>query len=140
MKNLRALIKKECMEQLRSGRLLITFALFILLGIMNPAIAKMTPWLLDLMADSLQESGITVSGVVVSAMDSWVQFFKNLPIAMVAFVLLQCSVFTKEYVSGTLLLSLTKGLSRPKVVISKAILLLLAVGMRQNFEKHTLSL
>ena len=94
MKNLRALIKKECMEQLRSGRLLITFALFILLGIMNPAIAKMTPWLLDLMADSLQESGITVSGVVVSAMDSWVQFFKNLPIAMVAFVLLQCSVFT----------------------------------------------
>ena len=120
MKSLFAFIKKECMEQLRSGRLWITLALFVLLGIMNPAVAKLTPWLLEVMADSLAESGMIVTDVKVSAMDSWVQFFKNMPIGLIAFVLLQGAIFTKEYGSGTLVLSLTKGLERYKVVISKA--------------------
>lgn len=120
MRPLLAFIKKECVEQLRSGRLLITLALFFLLGIMNPAVAKLTPWLLEIMADSLAETGMTVTEVEVSAMDSWVQFFKNLPIGLIAFVLLHGAIFTKEYSSGTLVLSLTKGLERFKVVISKA--------------------
>ncbi len=120
MKSLFAFIKKECMEQLRSGRLWITLTLFVLLGIMNPAVAKLTPWLLEVMADSLAESGMIVTDVKVSAMDSWVQFFKNMPIGLIAFVLLQGAIFTKEYGSGTLVLSLTKGLERYKVVISKA--------------------
>ena len=120
MKSLLAFIKKECMEQLRSGRLWITLALFVLLGIMNPAVAKLTPWLFEVMADSLAESGMIVTDITVSAMDSWVQFFKNMPIGLIAFVLLQGTIFTKEYSSGTLVLSLTKGLERYKVVISKA--------------------
>ncbi len=120
MKSLFAFIKKECMEQLRSGRLWITLALFVLFGIMNPAVAKLTPWLLEVMADSLAESGMIVTDVKVSAMDSWVQFFKNMPIGLIAFVLLQGAIFTGEYSSGTLVLSLTKGLERFKVVISKA--------------------
>ena len=115
-----AFIKKECMEQLRSGRLWITLALFGLLGIMNPAVAKLTPWLLDVMADSLAENGMVVTDITVSAMDSWVQFFKNMPIGLIAFVLFHGTIFTKEYSSGTLVLSLTKGLERYKVVISKA--------------------
>ncbi len=120
MKSLFAFIKKECMEQLRSGRLWITLALFVLLGIMNPAVAKITPWLLEVMADSLAENGMVVTDITVSAMDSWVQFFKNMPIGLIAFVLLQGAIFTKEYSSGTLVLSLTKGLERFKVIISKA--------------------
>ena len=119
MKTLFAFIKKECIEQVRSGRLLITLGLFVVFGIMNPAVAKLTPWLLDLMADSLAESGMTVTEVNITAMDSWVQFFKNIPMALIAFVLLYGSIFTKEYATGTLVLSLTKGLSRYKVVISK---------------------
>ena len=38
---------------------------------------------------------------------------------LIAFVLLQSSIFTREYTSGTLTLSLTKGLARYKVVLSK---------------------
>lgn len=120
MKSLLAFTKKEATEQLRSGRLGITLALFVLFGIMNPAIAKLTPWLLEMMADSLAESGMTVTTVTVSALDSWVQFFKNMPIGLIAFVLLQGSIFTKEYSSGTLVLSLTKGMARFQVVLSKA--------------------
>ena len=123
MRSLVAFMKKELLEQLRSGRLMILGILFVLLGVMNPAVAKLTPWLLEVMADSLAESGMSVTVVTVTAMDSWVQFFKNMPLGLIAFILLQSSVFTKEYTSGTLLLSLTKGLERYKVILSKAAVL-----------------
>ena len=118
-----AFLKKELLEQLRTGRLMFLCILFVLFGIMNPAVAKLTPWLLEIMADSLAESGMTVTDVTVSALDSWVQFFKNIPMALIAFVLLEGSIFTREYQTGTLVLSLTKGLARFKVVVSKALVL-----------------
>ena len=124
MKALIAFIKKELLEQMRSGKLIFTAILFTLVGVMNPAFAKLTPWLLETMADSLAESGMNVTEVTVSAMDSWVQFFKNIPLCLIAFVLLESAIFTKEYSSGTLILSLTKGLSRWKVVIAKSTVLI----------------
>jgi ABC-2 type transport system permease protein len=123
MKSFVAFIKKEITEQLRSGRFMIITALFILLGIMNPAVAKLTPMILEIFADSFADSGITVTDVTVSALDSWVQFYKNIPIAMIAFVILQSGIFTKEYASGTLILSLTKGLKRYKALTAKYIVL-----------------
>ena len=123
MKAFIAFTKKELLEQIRSGKLLIMGALFLALGIMNPAIAKLTPWLLELFADSLAGSGITVTETTVSAIDSWAQFFKNIPIGLIVFVLLQSSVLTKEISSGALILSLTKGLQRYKAVVSKSTVL-----------------
>ncbi|MBE5893769.1 MAG: ABC transporter permease [Lachnospiraceae bacterium] len=123
MKSLIAFIKKEVLEQIRSGRVMILGILFVLFGIMNPAVAKLTPWLLEAMADSLAETGMIVTDVTVSAMDSWVQFFKNIPMALIAFVLLESSIFTREYQTGTLVLFLTKGLERYKVVVSKTVAL-----------------
>lgn len=114
-----AFLRKEIMEQTRSGRLMVLGILFTLFGIMNPAVAKLTPWLLEAMSDSLAGSGMIVTDVTVSAMDSWVQFFKNVPMALIAFVLIESSIFTKEYQSGTLVLSLTKGLHRDTVLLAK---------------------
>ena len=125
MKTFLAFMKKEWMEQLRSGRLMILGIVFVLFGIMNPAVAKLTPWLFEIMADSLEESGMIVTAVEVDAVDSWIQFFKNVPMALIVFVLLQSSIFTKEYQSGTLVLALTKGLHRYKVLFSKAAVLVL---------------
>lgn len=124
MKSLLAFIKKELTEQVRSGKLVFLTILFVLFGIMNPAVAKLTPWLLEMMADTLAESGMTVTSVTVSAMDSWIQFFKNMPMGLLVFILMESSIFTREYQSGTLVLSLTKGLDRYKVVISKTVILL----------------
>src|SRR5699024_4744089 len=88
------------------------------------AVAKLTPWMMETLSDSMAESGFIVTNVQVDALTSWTQFFKNIPIALIAFVLIFSDIFTKEYKSGTLLLILTKGLSRYKVVLAKAVLLL----------------
>ena len=125
MKAFIAFMRKEITEQVRTGKLLFLSILFILFGIRNPAVAKMTPWIMEQFADSLAESGMILTEVTVTAMDSWVQFFKNIPMALIAFILLESSIFTKEYRSGTLILSLTKGLARYKVVVAKTAVLAL---------------
>lgn len=119
-----AFIKKEWLETVRSGKLVILVILFFLFGIMNPAIAKLTPWMMELLSESLSETGLTVTEILVDASISWTQFFKNIPIALIAFILIYSGIFTKEYQSGTLVLLLTKGLSRTKVVLAKTALML----------------
>ena len=124
MKSLLALMRKEYMEATRTGKIMIIILLFVLFGIMSPAVAKLTPWMMKMLSDSMAESGLIVTNVQVDALTSWTQFFKNIPIALIAFVLIFSDIFTKEYKSGTLLLVLTKGLSRYKVVLAKTALLL----------------
>lgn len=124
MKPLLAFMKKECLETVRTGKFMILVLLFVLFGIMSPAIAKLTPWLMEMFSDAMAESGLIVSNIQVDAMTSWTQFFKNIPMALIAYVLIFSDIFTKEYKSGTLLLVLTKGLSRYKVVLAKTLLLL----------------
>lgn len=125
MRSLWAFFKKELLESARSGKLLILGVLFFAFGVMNPAIAKLTPWMMEMMAEELAANGMTVGDVAVDAMTSWTQFFKNIPMALIAFVFLYGSSFTKEYESGTLVLMLTRGLARVKVVFAKASLMLL---------------
>ncbi|MCI9075744.1 MAG: ABC transporter permease [Dorea sp.] len=124
MKPLLAFVKKEYLEAARTGKLLILILLFVLFGIMNPAAAKLTPWMMEMLSDTIAESGLIVTNIQVDAMASWTQFFKNIPMALIAFVLIFSDLFTKEYKSGTLLLVLTKGLSRYEVVFAKTLLLL----------------
>lgn len=124
MRQLLAFTKKEWMELSRSGKLLILLVIFFLFGIMNPAIAKLTPWMYEIMAESLQENGLIVQEIKVDAMTSWIQFYKNVPIGLIIFVILFGSTLTGEYQSGTLICVLTKGLVRWKVLGAKGISML----------------
>ena len=124
MKSFVAFMKKEVLETVRSGRLLILAAVFFLFGLMNPAIAKLTPWLLEVMSESMAESGMSVTAVTVDALTSWTQFYKNIPMALIVFVLLSAGSFVREYESGALILLLTKGFPRYKVVFAKTLTLL----------------
>lgn len=126
MKSFLAFFKKEWMEWSRTGRLLILLLVFVLFGIMNPAIAKITPWMMEMMADSLEGSGLVVTEVTVDALTSWTQFYKNMPIALIIFILLCSGSFTSEYQKGTLIPVLTKGLSRWKFIIAKSMMIFIS--------------
>ena len=118
---MKAFLRKEWMEMTRTGRLWILVVIFLLFGIMNPAVAKLTPWIMDMMKESMAESGLNVGTVTVTAMSSWTQFYKNAPMALLAFALMSCGVLVNEYQSGTLVQVVTKGLSRRKIFASKMI-------------------
>ncbi len=124
MKSLMAFLKKEVMEQSRTSKLVLLGILFTLFGLMSPVIAKLTPLMVEMMAETMAQSGMIMTEVTVTALDCWAQFYKNAPLALIAFVLVESSIFTREFESGTLLLSLTKGLDRYKVVIAKTVVLL----------------
>ena len=117
-----AYLKKECMELTRTGRLLILGIIFLLFGIMNPAMAKLTPWLYEMMQDSFAEQGLVLGEVTVNAMTSWTQFFKNAMMAVIVMALMSSTSFTGEYQKGTLIQVVTKGLSRRKIFFSKLLM------------------
>lgn len=114
-----AFLKKEWLEYTRSGRLWILLLISAMFGIMNPAIAKLLPWLMEMFSKQLAGAGITAVEVTVDAMASWTQFFKNIPMALIIFVLLCSGSFTDEYERGTLIPVVTKGLSRRKIAAAK---------------------
>ena len=62
MKSFVAFIKKELTEQIRSGKLVLLCILFVLFGIMNPAVAKLTPWLMEMMEGRHSEGGRGLRG------------------------------------------------------------------------------
>ena len=123
MKQLTAFIKKELLEQLRSGKFMILGILFCLFGIMNPATAKMMPWLLEIMSEQFAENGMLITGIEVDALTSWTQFFKNMPILLIAFLVMFSGILTAEYQNGTLIHVITKGLKRWKIIISKLLIM-----------------
>lgn len=119
-----AFLKKEWMEYYRSGKLIITVVIFALFGLMNPAIAKLTPFMMEQLA-SMEDTGMTITVTTVDASMSWMQFYKNIPMALVVMLLLFGGILTNELQKGTLIPVLTKGLSRWKVLFTKSISLIL---------------
>ena len=117
MKAFISFTKKEFIESLRVYRLVILAAVFLLLGVMSPLIAKITPEILG---------GVDLGGGVIitvpepSAMDSWAQFFSNVgQMGMLALMITFCGIMANELSRGTLINLLTKGLKRHTVIISK---------------------
>lgn len=52
----------------RDRKLLIFAIIFCLFGIMNPAMAKLAPWIMEIMLEDLAESGFIVNHIEVNAM------------------------------------------------------------------------
>ena len=123
MTALRAFTEKEFLWTVRTGKLMFLIILFLFFGVMNPAIAKMTPWLMETLAESLADSGLQVADTTVNALTSWNQFCKNIPMAMIVFLLLFSGILTSEYERGTLTVMFAKGLARWKVLGAKGIIM-----------------
>ncbi len=111
-----AFVKKELLESVRTYKFFIMAVIFLAFGIMNPLVAKLTPELLA----TLMPEGLTVNLPEPSAMDSWIQFFKNISqMGMIILVVVFSGVLANELSRGTLINVVTKGLSRVAVISAK---------------------
>lgn len=111
-----AFFKKEWLEYLRTYKLIILGAVFLLLGIMNPLSAKFLPELLNTMIPE----GMSVTLAPPAAIDSYLQFFKNVSqIGLIVLVIVFSGMLSGEMQKGTLVQLLTKGLSRSTVLLAK---------------------
>lgn len=123
MKTMIAFLKKELLGHFRTGKIYIFLGVFALLGVMNFGVSLITPWLYEILEESMAATGMSMTSVTVTALDCWGQFYKNLLMGVIAFVVIESGIFTGEYRSGSLVLSLTKGLARYKVLIAKTVVM-----------------
>lgn len=109
-----AFVKKEFTENMKNYRFLILFAVFLIFGITSAFLAKFTPEILSALAADMEMSSEPV------ALDAWKQFYKNISgVGFSAFIILYGSCLSGEYSKGTLVLMVTKGLSRKAVILAK---------------------
>ncbi|MBQ1535481.1 MAG: ABC transporter permease subunit [Ruminococcus sp.] len=114
-------LKKEFFELYRKGRLLLFGILFVFFGILAPATAKLTPALFKMMSGELEQQGIIIKDITSTAASSYEQFFSNLSIILIVFVVVFAGSVTSEFSSGSVIPLLTKGLSRKAMMLSKLI-------------------
>lgn len=118
MRQFVAFTKKEFRESTATFRAYILLTVFLLLGMMSPLFAKLTPDILNSLGDMGQ--GITIQMPDPTALDAWAQFFKNVSqMGMLVLVIIFSGIMSNEFSRGTLVNLLTKGLSRKTVILSK---------------------
>lgn len=111
--------KKEFVENARTYKVLITLLVFMLFGFINPITAKLMPELLS----SFMPDGMTITITEPTALDSWTQFFKNIPTQLILVIIIFSSILVTEYHKGTLINVITKGVQRKFIIISKFLFL-----------------
>lgn len=122
MKNLYFFTKKELFECWRTSRLLILVIIFLIFGLMNPLLAKLTPEIVKMtigeaMANTIPEP---------TSIDSWTQFYKNLTqMGLIVLALMFSGTVSNEINKGTLINLVTKGLRRWVIIVGKIVSLVL---------------
>jgi ABC-2 type transport system permease protein len=114
--------KKEFTESWRTYRFVIALAVFVLLGAMNPLIAKMMPEILSSIDTSGMEGmgGMSFNMPEPTAFDAWAQFYSNVgQMGLLTLIIVFSGVMAGEFTRGTLVNLLTKGLKRGTVILSK---------------------
>lgn len=116
MKEFIAFTKKEYVEQLRTYKWLIMLALFFVIGMMSPLLAKLMP---DIFS-GMDVQGIKLTIPEATIMDAYQQFFKNMAqLGIIVLLLIFGGTISNELVKGTLINILAKGMPRSAVILSK---------------------
>lgn len=115
--NFNTLVKKEINEILRTYKIYVVPIIFLLFGLTSPIIAKIAPELLKSMVTEF-----TIELPPPTWVDAFGQFFKNLTqIGMLAVILTNMGIVADEKYRGTVLLILSKPVSRHAFVFSKLV-------------------
>jgi ABC-2 type transport system permease protein len=111
------LIKKEINEYMKTSKGFILIAIFIFFALTSPATAKFMNEIIAAVAGDIQ-----VSFPDPTLQDSWIQVFKNMnSICLIVYVILMSASVSQEKSKGSILLVLTKKVSRFQFLLSKFI-------------------
>lgn len=116
MRGYTAFMKKEFMEYIRTYKILMVLMVFLALGFLNPVTAKYLPMLVS----NFLPEGINMDLPKPGIMDSWAQFFKNVPqMGLVVMLIISAGTLAGELRKGTLIPVFTKGVSKKTVLLAK---------------------
>jgi ABC-2 type transport system permease protein len=112
-----AATSKELLQQVRTRRLLVVVAVFAIMGLMSPALARFTPELLGTIEEAKQFADLIPDPV---AADAMTQYIKNITqFGFVLAVLLGMGAVAGEKERGTAAMIMSKPMSRWAFVTSK---------------------
>jgi len=118
MRSFTALLHKEALECVRTFKLFIMAAIFLFFGMLGPIITRILPDLLASLSVGTDVIPITLPDP--SAIMAWEQFFSNIgQMGSLALLIMFCGIMAGELSKGTLIIILTKGLKRYKVILAK---------------------
>ena len=121
-------LRKELREAMRSNRLLVVAAVFLVLGIISPLTAKYTPELLKALGAG--QSGVTITFPTPTVADAIVQYLKNVAgTGIFIAILLPMGMVAREKERGTAAFVLTKPVSRAAFLGAKLVALLALLGI-----------
>src|SRR5258708_12328443 len=113
-------LRKELRETLRTNRLLVSVAIFAILGIISPLTAKYTPELLKSLGSG--SGGVTIILPTPTVQDAIAEFIKNVAgTGIFVAVLLPMGLVAREKERGTAAFVLTKPLSRLAFLTAKLV-------------------
>jgi len=114
-----AFLKKEFFEIIKTNKIIILPAIFIFFGLLSPLTAKYTPQILESVFKSYGMASIEMKDSLFT--DSYAQLFKNISQLCFIIILVFAGTIVGEKVKGTVMLVLTKPVSRSNFIISKFI-------------------
>lgn len=127
MEGFSVFLRKELREAVRSNRLLVVVAVFVVLGIISPLTAKYTPELLK--AIGTGQPGVQITFPTPTVADSIAQFLKNVAgTGIFIALLLPMGMVAREKERGTAAFVLTKPISRAAFLAAKLVALLALLG------------
>jgi ABC-2 type transport system permease protein len=107
--------EKEVKEFVKTPKLIVLLVIFLFFGITSPLVAKYMNELIALLAEDVQ---IVFPDPVLQ--DAWLQFFKNTTqLCLIVFLILMTGSVASEKSKGSILLVLTKKVSRTNFILSK---------------------
>lgn len=114
-----AFLKKEITEAYKTPKAIILGALFLFFGILSPLTAK---YMNEILALAGQQQGFNIELPPSTFLQSYEQFFKNNYFMMIIVtILIFAGSVAEEKSRGTVVLVLTKCLSRPAFIMGKLI-------------------
>lgn len=120
MNQLLLLLKKDLMDLYRNKKILILIIVFLLIGLLSPLFALLTPQILEYL--SKENSDIIISIPDPTFIDSYMQFFKNISqIGLFILIIVYSSLIVEERQKGMFANLIINGANKYNFVLAKVI-------------------